>query len=531
MRRNEQTVPSMQKGGALLRNEANGVLLPVGLKRYAAGGEMLGGISDVLKKTAQLANERNKYEEEKNRLYADAVLNEYKLALSNAKNPEEFDSIATSIDGDVKNVFSLNEGGKIFFEKYGNKLLEENRKDIEKIRNLKEYDFGKNSLKSMLANNQSMLVNAMSKKGDVLLSRGVDEINKTKFLDDKERDELRKEYLTTGILNLALSDENEAYNQAKKYMADVDDGLVNKIGEISKFRKLDEENKLNAENKKKFIKQISDATSLWQQKERGEIGNAEFFVLSSQYDDEIFGKNNSGDLVDAYKILKKMNNGNELSNDEIKNAENGLINAYKKGKMGFDQVASLQNKIIEAQSDSNLAKRFFDNDIEEFVDSVFVKDVEATDFVSKKIMEDKARLGLDIYETYYGKKMALFQDFINQGGILNSQAEKVLGKKALEETKNELGYKENIGLGVSVAELKPLLRQYYSGNNEEEVWENFYKQALFSDNKKEVLKNVARQQQRIELGYPKFNSLREVEEASLNTGDKFYLNGRLTVKG
>ena len=48
MRRNEQTIPAMQKGGALLKNEANGVLLPVGLKRYGAGGEMLGGVSDVV---------------------------------------------------------------------------------------------------------------------------------------------------------------------------------------------------------------------------------------------------------------------------------------------------------------------------------------------------------------------------------------------------------------------------------------------------------------------------------------------------
>ena len=269
---------------------------------------------------------------------------------------------------------------------------------------------------------------------------------------------------------------------------------------------------------------------MWQQKERGEIGNAEFFVLSSQYDEGLM-EDEKGDLVDAYKILKKMNRGGELNNDEIKDANNGLINAYKKGKMGFEQVASLQNKIIEAQQDLNLAKRFFDNEIDDFVDNVFVKDVEATDFVSKKIMEDKARLGLDIYETYYGKKMALFQNFINQGGVLNSQAEKVLRKKALEETKSEFGYKENVGFGLSVAELKPVLNQYYKGNNEEEVWQNFYKLALFSDNKKEVLKNVARAQQRIELSYPKFNSLREVELAGLNSGDKFYLNGRLTVKG
>ena len=168
MKKSMQNIPAMQRGGAMLKNNVEDVLLPVGLKRYVAGGEIYTGASDVLSKIAKLMEERNNNEEEENRLYADAVLKEYKTALSNTNNANEFDDIASRIDEDFKKIFSTNEAGKKFFRKYGDELLEENRKDVEKLRVLKEYDFGQKTFKSMLANNQSMLINAENKKGDMI---------------------------------------------------------------------------------------------------------------------------------------------------------------------------------------------------------------------------------------------------------------------------------------------------------------------------------------------------------------------------
>ena len=433
-----------------------------------------------------------------------------------------------------KKIFSTNEAGKKFFRKYGDELLEENRKDVEKLRVLKEYDFGQKTFKSMLANNQSMLINAENKKGDILIARGLSEIDKTNFFNEKEKEVLKKEYLNTGICNLALSDEKEAYIQAEKHFQG-DKAILDKIGKIVELRKDDEVNKQKDAERKKYLANLYDVTSLWQQKEKGEIGGAEFYVLNSQYDKDLLWGNDDvsekGDLIDAYKILRKMNNGKMLNNEEVKDAENYLIKAYKKGKIGFNQVVSLQDKIMQSQTDFNSSKGFFDKDIDLFIDNVFIKDIDARDDVAKSVMEDKARLGLDIYETYYDKKMAMYQDFINQGGVLNSHSEKVLNKRALDETKVELGYKENLGRELTFGELRPILMQYYSGNNEEEIWKKFYQIALFSDDKKNVLKNIAKAQQKTELSYPRYDSLREVEQAGLAEGDKFYFRGRLSVKG
>ena len=75
-----------------------------------------------------------------------------------------------------------------------------------------------------------------------------------------------------------------------------------------------------------------------------------------------------------------------------------------------------------------------------------------------------------------------------------------------------------------------MLSKYYSGNDMGEIWRKFYKIAPFYDDKKEALKKIAIEQQKLELSYPVFNSIKEVMNSGLDVGDKFYFKGRLAVK-
>ena len=172
MRRSEQKIGALQKGGALLRNKVDVVSKPSGLSRVVAGGEIYKTVVDVLGKIGDKILERKHLEEETNKLEADKILSVYRNDLMNAKTPEEFESISGGIDESIKNHFLLSEDKKQFWAKYGNELLENNKKDIEFIRSKKEDDFGRNNLNLMLADNQNLLVGADASKGQILLKKG-----------------------------------------------------------------------------------------------------------------------------------------------------------------------------------------------------------------------------------------------------------------------------------------------------------------------------------------------------------------------
>ena len=130
----------------------------------------------------------------------------------------------------------------------------------------------------------------------------------------------------------------------------------------------------------------------------------------------------------------------------------------------------------------------------------------------------------------WGKKLALSEGFLRQGGSLTPKVERVLRNQALEEIKEEFGYKENIGGKFGVKELKTVFNQFYKGAQKEEVWRDFYKQAPFVDDKVGLLKNIAKRQSNLEMFYPSFDSWAEVLDADLDVGDRFYFKGRLAVK-
>ena len=531
MRRKEHSVGAMQQDKAYLKNKINPVVKPVGLKRYVAGGEYVSSVVNGIQKIGDKLEE-NMIKEERNSLLADGLLQNYRDKLSMSRNENEFDNLANSIDEDVKNYFMSSDDGKDFWEKHGNKILEKNRVDVEKLREVKNYDFGKEALKGMLADNQSMLVRANEAKGNALLESGVEKINNTKFLDENEREEFRDKYLRTGIYNLALSDVNAAKLQAKKY--NLDDKLITALDEIDKLKIKQANDEALKKAKKEYINNWSSALSLWQQNQRGEISPVEFYVLSKEYEDVFPVKEGDAvltkdsNLSNAYKIIRKMNGGEYVDVREIKNASDFLIEAYNEEKLGLDEVSSLQNKLVYSQEEEN--NQFFDKEIDELADLVFMKDIETSSKEFSELMEEKARLGLLLYDAYYTKKLALMRDFTNGGGILTPKIDRLLKKQALNETRDEFGYKENLKGSLSLGDLVPVLKQYYTGRDEAGVWKKFSEVAPYSEDKKDVLKKIAMMQQKLELSYPIFNSWSEVAGANLKVGDKFYFKGRLAQK-
>ncbi len=538
MRRKEQSIGAMQQDKALLKKNMANVAKPVGLKRYVAGGEYLGAISQGLEKVDDIL-ERGIIEEKHNKLKADSLLQNYRIALGNASSSEEFDNIASSIGNEVKNFFMASDSGKEFWDKHGAKIIENNNLDVEKIRTQKEYDFGKDALRTLLADNQSLLLRADRNKGSVLLENGVSEIENTIFLTDEEKRQYRDGYLKTGIYNLALSDVEGARIEANKYKSNLGDDFIKSIDEIEALQIKERQNEKRKNERKEFVNNWSNALNLWQQKERGEILEAEYYVLSKEYDGILNDENevenfefkyNEKPMNKAYSLVKKMNRGESVESSEICDASKALIRAYNDNKMNLDDVCNLQNKLIYSQEDGEKKVDFLDQEIDEMVDNIFVRDVATNSMEAKNLMEEKARLGLLLNDVYYDKKMALMMKFTSEGGKITPKVSRLLKRKALEEAKEEFGYVENAGGAIEYNELKPLLRLYYNGNNENEIWANFYKKAPFSDDKKSLLKNLATKQQKKELNYPHFNSWAEVLDADLGYDDKFYFKGRLAKK-
>lgn len=534
MRRKEQSIGAMQQDKVLLKNKMSPVLKPHGLKRYVAGGEYLSTVSLGLEKVADYL-ERKDIEEKDNILKADNLLSNYRTVLSNASNSEEFENIAGAINEDVKNFFVSSESGREFWNKHGDKIIENNNLDVEKIRAKKEYDFGKDALKTLLADNQAMIVGADNVKGRLLLESGVSEIENTKFLTDDEKKQYKDGYLKTGIYNLALADINEAREQVNKYKLNLGDDFIKSIDELEGIKEKERQNEIIKNKRKEFVKNWSGALNLWQQKERGEILESEYFVLSKEYDDVL------GDVIDgsfnnrypmslAYNLVKKMNKRKQIESDEISDASKALIRAYNDNKLSLDDVSNLQNKLIYSQEDGTGYNDFLDTEIDELVDNVFVKDVFSSSRDARMLMEEKARLGLVLNDVYYDKKMALMTKFIKDGGKVTPKVDRILKKQAIDEIKNEFGYVENLGGAVEFSQLKPLIKLYYNGGLENEIWEQFYKKAPFCDDKKSLLREIAVEQQKKELNYPMFNNWAEVIDANLGEDDKFYFKGRLAKK-
>lgn len=531
----KQTLPTVELGGVGVLKEIKTRDLPTA-KYEIPENTALETLSKGVSSIQGALNLKKKMDEDGMKTETATVLKQYRTQMRNATTEEEFNSIAEASEQDVSTRFLDRFNGKGYWNDNGERILTAHRKDVENLRQLKMADFGKNSLRGMLAENQELLAYSAAASGEGILTRGVEEIEKTPFLSVDEKVKYRDGYLQTGILNLALNDVEGAARMADKFFPASNEGLKMKISEAGALRQQAEKAFLENQRREMSLQQSNKVFSLWREREEGRITPAEFYVMTAEDDaDVLWGDKeirSRTPLADAYRIVKRVNSGEKLSAEDVREAGNLFISAYRQKKIGLDEVGAWHNQLMLSQGDKAVSGMLFDKDIDSLADRVLLPDlsVAARGANTTDFMEQKAKLAFEIYENYYSKKTALADEFIAGGGQITPALEKRFRRQALEETREEMGLKENIGGELNFADLKRLLRNVYTGYNEQEIWRKFYEKAPYAEDKKALFKQIAIEEQKRELSYPQFDTLAELEAAGLETGERFYFKGRLAVK-
>ena len=486
--------------------------------------KMIGKALDV---GFDVIKERQYIENEKNKLIADEALNRYREALYNVNNPNEFDVIAKSSVDDIKNYFNKSEDGSDFWNKYGGSLMEKNNQDIKNIRLQKEYDFGRKYLNQLLVDNQNILVRADKKRAGILFDEAINNIEKTSFLSDEEKKIYKDEYIKKGVLNVALNDCDTARNLADKFLLEEDKSLYLKIDEIEKIKKDEDEENVRKNNEIEVLEKIKKSSFLWQDFQNGKISKAQYAVLSDGMgiEKEYAKKVNSDSLVNAYLNVKRMCDEG-LDVNEIKDTFDCIVDAYNQKNISLDDAIFLQNSMF----DFNNVLSGFDNEFNKFLDSVLISDFNLKGTKANDVMKNKVKVALSMHKLYGEKVRELADKYKNEGGEVSEYNIQKLKKEAINDIKNDMSFKENVEGVLSFSKLNSILKQYYRGVNDNVVWERYFNEAPYVEDKKGLLIKIASQEQSLELSYPKFDNWAEVEASDLGVGDKFYYRGRLAVK-
>ena len=514
-------------------------------RRFIASDGSLMAQSAVLEASAVFADKLEKTNNKRLALQADASLKAYRQAMKNAQSPQQLEDIVNSEEKNLAGQFNNDKQSKDFWKNYGDKILDANRQDTQKIVAQKQIDFGKQSLSSLLADNQNLLADTHDEaKAQQLFDVATQEIQSSPFLSPQDKETYQNAYLNTGILNLALNAPEAADKAVDKYFTQGNSDLKNKISQTKLLAQNDAQLQRQKQHDLNSLQQLQQAQTLWQQKENGDISSAQYFVLRdalSQNDTAqsplIWGDDTQRSdvpLTETYRLVRKMNGGTKLSAQEVADASNFLINAYHQNKLGFLETQTLQNQLLQAQTDKNTAELMFDKDIDALADNAFIADLPDTlsygDEVAKMIMEDKAKFALDLYQNYYAQKLALSSDFVQNGGQISPLMAKKISQQALKNVTDDLKLKVNSSSQpVTFSELNRVLKNTYSGQDVMPLWKQFVKDAPNSDDKLETMRKIATFAQKKELAYPRFDSLDELQLADLAPGDKFYFKGRLAV--
>lgn len=523
---NRQSVPSTALAGAAAKTTVKTVPIAAGQERIHALDDGFLTAFAVTDAAAKYVDYKKKTDEESARLKAAAVLGNARQELLNAQNIDEFENAVKQNENILQSAFNGDKNEENFWRANSGKIKELNRRDVEALRQVKMNDFGKNSLNQMLADNQNVLALQPFGQGQQLLKRGIDEIAQTPFLTDDEKAQYRKDYLTTGILNLAINAPDDALEAAKQYLPD-DENLQEKISRTGELRmKALAEAKQTADDNS-YRNDISQAFNLWQQKERGQLNEAAYYVLAqNNRADILWGDNevrSDTPLADTYRLFRQMNSGVKLKPEEVRDAGNYLISAYKQKKIGLDEVSALQNQFLNNAVEA-------DSIINDTVDKIFGVDAREKSYDADVFMENKARWALEFYEAYAQEKNARIAEFNAGGGVMTPAILRRFSREAAGAARENCGFKESMDTLVDFDALNEALHSVYHGKKTADIWQQFYQNMPYAEDKLALMKKTAAMQQRQELYLPRFDSLEELEKADLATGAPFYFRGRLAVK-
>lgn len=517
---NKQSVPVTNLLGATAKKEVNGVAMTLGDQRVLPDDENLLAVGMAVDVTNQMIKFKQKTDEQSARLNAAATLQMYRQQLSETQNQEAFDSLFKEQENWLRNGIGGDQNEKDFWRENGAKIMELNRRDVENLRRDKMAEFCKMSLLQMLSDNQNMLAFQPMNEGHNLLKTGVDEIAQSPFLSDSEKEQYRTDYLKTGILNLALQSPNEAITAAENYFPE-DEEIKTKIAKIDELR-LNAEERAQKENEEaQYAVDVNQSLKLWQQKETGVIDEAAYYVLKQKYPaDNFWGENENKSqtpLSDVYRLLKRKTLGEGLNGHEMREVGNSLISAYKQHKIGLTEAIDWQNQLAVAAG--------FEKSVFDAVDKIFGADTTMHTSEANNFMENKAKHAMEFYQSYAAEKEKRIAEFGATGGVLMPSVEKKLCLDALNKTKENLGLKD--GETVSFDELNQAMRAVYYGNRTDEIWQRFYQEMPYAEDKVSLMRKLAAAAEKKELTLPRFENYEEVLKAHLNSGDKFYFRGRL----
>lgn len=535
---NKQSVPGMALGGGALRQGMKNVTATTNVHREMPVNNALDAFVGVTEAAASGADFYQKYKNAGQQYKADNILQTNREQLQSAGSEEEFDNILRNFEVSFPSEFSEDSWGRNFWNNNGSKLLDAHRKDAERIKAVKQFEFGKSSLTSSLMDNQNLLANSSGDKGRMLLDKGLEDIAATPFLNEGEKENYRSGFIRNGVLNLALNDPRAATSYMENNMpaSENREVLNNRLNEI---QRLSEKVARDAAEDDERLQKISDygqQMQLWVEKERGNLSDAEFYVLTAEDDKDglwaMREERTQAPLGMLYKTVRKMGQGEKLSADEARDAGNYLISAYRQNKIGLDEAADLQERIMQAATDKTEARRFFDNEAAGLADKILLPDIDAAagDVPAETFMDKKAKLAFEINDIYNAKRDILTGVFEEQGGKLTPAYARRINQQALRETREEMGLAENSGEPVKFGVLKRMLGTYYTGGDESAVWQRFCDEAPYAEDKKALFRKIAAEEERKVLSYPQFDSYAEVEAAGLEKGDRFYLRGRLATK-
>ena len=517
---NRQSIPVTNLLGATAEKELKGAVITLGDKREMPDDEKLIAAGAAVDVTNLMLKYKQKTDDQSARLNVASTLQSYRQQLMNADTLDDFDNISKQSETIFKNGIGNNENEKNFWRENGAKIMELNRRDTENLRCEKMAEFGKKSLQQMLSDNQNVLAVQPMGKGENLLQQGVDEINVSPFLTDSEKEQYCTDYLKTGILNLALQSSDDALSAAENYFPDNEE-IKEKISEINGLRLKAEERAQKAKEEAQAVTDVTKSLRLWQQKETGEIDEAAYYVLRQQLPADNFveveKKKSATPLYDAYRLLKEKSYGEGFNSQEMRTLGNSFISAYQQHKIGLNEAIDWQNQFIRATG--------FEAPVNDAIDKIFGADTTAHSADANNFMEYKAKLAMEFYETFAAEKAKQLNRFSAEGGVITPAVERQLSFDALNVTKEHLGFKE--GNMFSFDGLKQAMRAVYQGNQTDEIWQQFYRQAPYAEDKEKLMRKLAAAAEKKELNLPKFESYEDVLKAHLSRGEKFYFRGRL----
>ena len=429
---NKQTIAQPHLGGPNLMKQVHATALNPAFKRESEDDFMLSTARTAIHAQKQYLKSADAIKNDNFRLKANTVLNVCREQLYQAQNNKDFDEVANNTPLMLESCFDSSDEEKKFWLEHGENLLNAHQIDVEKIRLQKAGEFEQNNLNQMLNETQKVLGETTISDAQNVLEQGVAAINSTEYLSDEEKQNYRHKYLAGGILNLALQNTDLAEKAVMKYLPD-DEGVRT---QLLKVRELNTAYQKKLKEKQDYDEKMSHlnyAVKLWQNRERGEINPAQYFVLSQSKGEvpilEDDGKYLQSPAAAVYRAMRQ-NKGEPVDAEQIREWQNYLINAYRQKEMNLDDVMWLQNNLL---SKSYAQRPILDEEICAMIDKNFGEDKNERTSEALKFMENKAKFLFGILPDYEEKLEKLTEEFTKSGAYLSGGMRKHLAQKAAKK--------------------------------------------------------------------------------------------------